>query len=219
MGARVTIKGLKPYLNAWKKDLTKDYIKAQGESLVSYARNKIIDIADAIKATGYDMEDNGNLLDSLCWVVSFDGKKVGSGYYRKGTATEITYLHALFPEEVRKLYPVNGHALASMFIREHAKKSEKGQWRVYFAILAPYWGYWELGHHNVLTHRYEKFAIMVETRDDVSRDLNPAVVDFHSSYPTYSASGKGSFFGRMRKKVQRTTWKWKYNFDHWTSRR
>ena len=210
MGARVTIKGLKPYLNAWKKDLTQDYIKAQGEALVSYASNKIVQIADAIKATGYDMEDNGNLLDSLCWVVSFDGKKVGSDYYRKKQAGEKSYLHTRFPKEFWKNYPVDGHALASLFIREHGKRSEKGQWCVYFAILAPYWGYWELGHHNVLTRRFEKFAVMVEKSDEVRRELSPAAVDFRSSYPTYSApNGNGSAFGRMRKMVQKTTWKWK----------
>ena len=169
------------------------------------------------------MEDNGNLLDSLCWVVSFDGKKVGSGYYRKEIAKKESYLHSLFPADVWEMYPVNGHALASLFIREHAKKSEKGQWRVYFAILAPYWGYWEVGHRNVLTRHFEKFAVMAETWDDVKRDLKPATVEFYRSRPNYfmpnKPSLKGSSFERRRENLGKSPWKEKAHYDRWPNRR
>ena len=53
---------------------------------------------------------------------------------------------------------------------QRSQPSTKG-WRVFFAILAPYWGYWESGHKNVMTDKFEKFAVMTHVYDEVKREL------------------------------------------------
>lgn len=209
-----------------EEKLVKNLVNEQTNRLIAYAKEKIVEIAKDIQSHGYGMDRTGNLLDSLCWVVSYDGHEAGSGFYRSQRASRNSYLHELFSnsqraieergisgDEIKAMYPVYGHALAEMFISEHGSKSKKGQWVVYFAILAPYWGYWEVGHQNILTHQYEKFAVMAEFRDKVAKDLKPAEVSFFRSRPSYNIPK----LKRLLDNMSKDRYKEKRHFSRWPS--
>lgn len=209
-----------------EEKLVKNLVNEQTNRLIAYAKEKIGKIAVDIKSHYYSMDNTGNLLDSLCWVVSYDGHEVGSGFYRSQQASHNSYLHELFSnrkrateergisgDEIKAMYPVYGHALAKMFISEHGSNSKKGQWVVYFAILAPYWGYWELGHKNIMTSKYEKFAVMAEFRDKVAKDLKPAEVSFFSSRPSYNIPK----LKRISDNMSKNSYKEKRHFSRWPS--
>lgn len=200
-------------------------IEEQSRRLVEYARNKINTLGEKIAAYhgAHNMDAEGNLLDSLCWGVCYDGQIIGSGFYREQTASKPSRLHAFYGddsvaffaggrrrwkqvqnasshENMQMLHstsfdygnpaePVNGHALAEDYIRKAASKSKKNQWLVFFAILAPYWGYWEKGftlvHGWSRQKRYEdgfqgstfmQFSVMSEFYDGLKSDLSPAKV-------------------------------------------
>lgn len=145
--------------------------------LVEYAKTKITEIGNKIQTyhSKNHMDRTGNLLNSLCWGVSFNGDVLDSGFYRDVVLHEkgidknsFSYMHELWPD-YKYAYPVDGRAMADEFLRR-AQPSTKG-WRVFFAILAPYWGYWESGHKNVMTDKFEKFAIMTQVYDEVKREL------------------------------------------------
>lgn len=160
------------------------------------------------------MDASGNLLDSLCWGVCYNGQLVGSGFYREKTATDRSMLHELTKVQLiegsgrskwRDLYgaskkemesafsemtagePVDGRRRAEGFIEKESKNSKSGQWKVFFAILAPYWGYWEKGHHNVFTKKFEQFAVMTQFYDRVKEDLKPARTRIRVSVAKYAS--------------------------------
>lgn len=156
-------------------DSVKDSIDAY---LVDYAKSKIISIGNHIKSrdTRNNFDRTGNLLNSLCWGVSYNGDVLESGFYRdpailrdKGIdGNSYAYMHELWGD-YKYAYPVDGRAMAEAFL-QHAQPRTKG-WRVFFAILAPYWGYWESGHKNVMSNKFEKFAVMIHVYDEVKREL------------------------------------------------
>lgn len=156
-------------------DAVKDSIDA---FLVDYAKTKIVDIGRKIQAyhSANNMDRTGNLLNSLCWGVSYNGDVLDSGFYREETIHDDmgidhngqSYMHELLPD-YKYAYPVNGRAMANEFL-QRSQPSSKG-WRVFFAILAPYWGYWESGHKNVMTGKFERFAVMTHVYDEVKREL------------------------------------------------
>jgi hypothetical protein len=187
-------------------------VDAIGGILVEYAKDKVLEIANRIKSTGYKMDRTGNLLDSLCWFVSYRGKLLGSGFYRGQSASKNSYLHELFSSDIREMFPVHGHALAEMFIADWGKKSYDG-WCVAFAILAPYWGYWEQGHDNKLTGKYERFAIMAEIYDEVNRELKPSGIRFYRSRHHYTIDKLNKMFKNMQKSV----YKEKRHYSKWPS--
>jgi hypothetical protein len=142
--------------------------------LVEYAKNKIVQIGKTIQSyhSKNNMDRTGNLLNSLCWGVSYNGDLLDSGFYREETINgEMgidhngeSYMHELW-RDYKYAYPVDGRAMAEEFL-QRSQPSTKG-WRVFFAILAPYWGYWESGHKNVMTDKFEKFAVMTHIYDEV----------------------------------------------------
>lgn len=203
--------GLDSFLKSMAKEVNDFWVKEQIARLVEYAINKIGEIASAIQSHGYSMDRTGNLLDSLCWVVAYNNEYKASGFYREQTANDNSYLHELFTTEIREMFPVYGHELARMFIEEHGSKS--GQFAVYFAVLAPYWGYWEVGHKNVLTHQYEKFAVMAEFRDRVEKDLKPAKISFFRSRPHYTIPK----MKKMYKRMSESPYAEKRHFKRWPS--
>lgn len=154
-------------------DAVKDSIDAY---LVDYAKTKIVQIGSKIKSKEYDMDRTGNLLNSLCWGVSYNGEVLESGFYRdppvlrdKGVdGNSFAYMHELW-RDYRYAYPVDGRAMAETFL-QRSQPNVKG-WRVFFAILAPYWGYWESGHKNIMTNKFERFATMTHVYDEVKREL------------------------------------------------
>ena len=158
-------------------------VAEQNRRLVEYAKSKIRLIGDAIQLynSKNHMDRTGNLLDSLCWCVSYKGKVVESGFYRDQMATKLSYLHEWFHNNTE---PVGGHVLASNFLKQMSNLSHSG-WRMFFAILAPYWGYWEKGFNFKGKNgtKFLQFKVMSEFYDMASEDLKPAKVTIKSEYP------------------------------------
>lgn len=174
-------------------------LNMQKDLFVEYARAKIQEIGDRIHShnSKNHMDRTGNLLDSLCWGVSYNGKLYGHGFYRPKQATEPSYLHEWSKASFRDKYdksswvddadasePVNGRELAKEYLDSYGNRGGKG-WRVFFAILAPYWGYWEKGFilktgggrsSIPRNERFVQFAVMTEFHDEIKRDLKPMYV-------------------------------------------
>lgn len=199
--ARVYIKGLNAYLKKYGKDLKKEIANKQTTNLIDYAKTTIQRIGDKIASytSQNNMDDTHNLLDSLCWGLVYNGKLVSKGFYRQQKASEESHLHDWFDSDISSLFPVYGHGLAEQFIQRFAKRNGSGQgWRIFFAVLAPYWGYWEEGftmiHYNPKSKfrgaTFTKFAVMTEFYDVVKADLTPAKVTFHNYVPKYNTNKK-----------------------------
>lgn len=204
-------------------------VAEQNSRLVEYAKKGIVELGSAIAAipTKNNMNDTGNLLDSLCWGVCYNGELIGSGFYREQSASKPSHLHAystaavlegstrrkwkdLYNADVQKARslqesnwsytsaaePVNGHQLAAAYIDKAAKTCKNGQWMVFFAILAPYWGYWEEGHNNIFLKRFVRYQVMTEFYDKAQADLKPAKtrlkihVEKYASKSLYSSAKK-----------------------------
>ena len=140
------------------------------------------------------MDRTGNLLDSLLWGVSYEGKLVEGGFYRDAQARGESYLHEWFSGDVKYLIPVNGRQLAQTYMQKYGNNGAKG-WRVFFAILAPYWGYWEKGFTMKSgggdsgiprSTRFMQFAVMTQFYDEIKKDLKPARVRFRVSVAKYN---------------------------------
>jgi len=205
--ARVYIKGLNAYLKKYGKDLKKEISGKQTANLLEYAKNTIQSIGDKIASysSANNLDRTGNLLDSLCWGLVYNGKLVGKGFYRPQKASEESHLHEWMSSDISSLFPVYGHGLAEQFIQRFAKRNGSGQgWRVFFAVLAPYWGYWEEGFTMVhgwsnnggkskfMGATFKQFAVMTEFYDVVKSDLKPAKVTFHNYVPKYNTNKKNN---------------------------
>ena len=198
--------------NALRKNLEESLTRQQTKLLIEYAHEKVQEIGNTIASYhgSHGMDDTHNLLDSLCWGVSYKGKIEASGFYRPKKASTPSTLHDWsklwlqqigtngereFVEVDSNSFPlVNGHELANEYIDSYGKKSTKG-WKVFFAILAPYWGYWEKGF--TLKHGFSKkggftgathmrFAVMTQYYDQIKQDLKPARMYFGVSVAKYS---------------------------------
>lgn len=194
------------------KQMMANVVAEQNRRLIEYAKEKIVVLGTRINSYGSrnHMDDTGNLLDSLCWGVCYDGEMVGSGFYREQMASKPSLLHSFYGEESVDLFvgglkrwrmiqnakdletmkwlqassyegwspaePVNGHALAEAYLAKAPKTCKEHQWKVFFAICAPYWGYWEEGFRNVRTGTFMQFQVMTEIYDMMKADLKPAKV-------------------------------------------
>lgn len=206
---KTRIVGLDSYLKNVKKDVTDFWVSEQNRRLIDYAMEKIIQIGDRINSyhSSNHMDRTGNLLNSLCWGVSYDGKLVAAGFYRKrvlhnkGIAQDTkSYLHEWFSGDEKYLIPVNGRQLAIQYARSYGNNGSKG-WKVFFAILAPYWGYWENGFNmrrkimsnsdwdeddvSNTTSRFLRFSVMTEFYDIIKKELKPARVRFRHPITKY----------------------------------
>lgn len=188
---------------ALRKDLLEVLSFEQTQLLVNYAIEKVSEIGERIQTyhSANHMDRTGNLLNSLCWGVSFQGSLKAGGFYRdaitraNGIAkTSTSYLHEWFGGEEKYLIPVNGRELAESYLQSYGNNGAKG-WRVFFAILAPYWGYWEEGFTMRTgggnsgvprTERFMQFAVMTQFFDEVKADLKPARVRFRVSVAKYN---------------------------------
>lgn len=174
---------LKFNAKAWGRHLFNQLAPEQTRRLIAYAKVRIDEIGASIEAfpDGNNMDRTGNLLDSLCWAVYYNGSKKGFGYYRKPQAVIDSALHEWFapPGE-----DVNGRYRAQMFLQEYNPETKKG-WELFFAILAPYWGYWEKGHVNVRNSTTQKWSVMATHYDFVMQDLTPTKVTFKNYVPNY----------------------------------
>lgn len=201
--------GLNP--KSLEQKIVKDYIDAQKKALTEYAESKVQEIGDEIKSYHgrHNMDRTGNLLDSLCWGVSYSGKLSASGFYRPAQANSQSGLHewstVSFKDKVSGRYqerinadePVNGHQLAQDYIEKYGNSPSQG-WKVFFAILAPYWGYWEKGF-TIRTFggtRILQFAVMTQFFDQVKSDLKPMRTRIRISVPKYASK---SLYAQARK--------------------
>lgn len=170
--------------------LYKRAAEMQSEILVDYAKRIIVEIGDKIQEFGSanHMDRTGNLLNSLVWGVSYNGKLIERGFYRNAESTEESYLHEWMDSDTSSLFPVNGHEKARQFSTRFARSGGNG-WRVFFAVLAPYWGYWESGF-TLKSHfgggsQHMQFQVMTHIFDEVRMDLRPAKVTFTVGVPKY----------------------------------
>lgn len=184
----------------WEKDLIKYWVGQQNAWLIAYAKEKIQEIGNRISSyhSRHHMDDTGNLLDSLCWGVSYDGKPIASGFYRSQKATQAALMHGWslvefregsgkqkwdYENKIKNPFSemhagesVWGHQRAAEYLERAGAKSKAGQWKVFFAILAPYWGYWEKGFNMKLPKggtTFLQFSVMAETYDTVKGELKP----------------------------------------------
>ena len=192
--------------NALRKSLLKDYMEEQTKVLVKYASDKIQEIGDKINSypSYYQMDRTGNLLNSLCWGVANNGKLLKGGFYRKNPILKDngilhnseSFLHEWLSGDERYTYPINGRELARNYVNSYGNHDYKG-WKVFFAILAPYWGYWEKGfklrrrtsyyqEDDAVNYSYMRFAVMTEFFDEVRNELKPARTRFRCSVNKYS---------------------------------
>lgn len=186
--------------NALKKVMMENLTEEQTRRLVAYAEDKIKEIGDQIQTynSRNHMDRTGNLLNSLCWGVAYNGELKASGFYREASSLKESYLHEW--GEYGGTFVVDGHAEAENYIQKYGKVgSGNGYWRVFFAVLAPYWGYWEKGFtfKGVKETRFLQFAVMTQTYDKIKKELKPAKVNFHISKsieysPSYDWKGKTS---------------------------
>lgn len=176
--------------------MMKNVVAEQNRRLVEYAKEKILAIGNQIQTyhSRNHMDRTGHLLDSLLWGVSYEGKLVEGGFYRDAQARGESYLHEWFSGDVKYLIPVNGRQLAQTYMQKYGNNGAKG-WRVFFAILAPYWGYWEKGFTMKSgggdsgiprSTRFMQFSVMTQFYDEIKKDLKPARVRFRVSVAKYN---------------------------------
>lgn len=202
--------------DAWGKDLMNYWVGQQNERLIAYAKDKIQEIGNRISSyhDRHHMDDTGNLLDSLCWGVSYDGKSIANGFYRSQKAKDAAIMHGWSKVEIREGSgkkkwdyenkiknpfsemhageSVWGHKRAAEYLERAGVKSKAGQWVVFFAILAPYWGYWEKGfslrtgkdHTRTVSLQ---FSIMTEFYDAVKGELKPMRTRFSVHVDKYAS--------------------------------
>lgn len=231
--------------NELAESMMANAVTEQNRRLIEYAQKGILELGYTIASisTKNNMDDTGNLLDSLCWGVCYNGEMIGSGFYREQRATRPSELHAYSKAEVlegrtrrkwKELYntdvqkarmlqaanwsetsasePVNGHELAQAYIDRAAKKCKAGQWMVFFAILAPYWGYWEAGHNNVFMRRFVRYQVITEFYDKMKTDLKPAKVKPpHIHVEKYASK---SLYASAKKNLKDP-----HRFDSWLTNR
>lgn len=193
---------------ALAKDILNNLVPYQTNLLIEYAMAEIKKLGDRIAsyngANGLDR--TGNLLNSLCWGVTYDGALKASGFYREETHKKRTnrkgderglgrqggndsFLHEFFGNDAEL---VEGRKLAKEYLQNVRGKANK--WTVFFAILAPYWGYWESGFTMKsgggnsgipFSSRVMQFQAMSYVWDDVRKDLKPAKTDITVYRPKY----------------------------------
>lgn len=197
-------------------------VEIQTQRLIDYAKEKVRLIGDAIQLynSQHHFDRTGNLLNSICWGVAYSGKLKDYGFYRdanvksyntsKNYSTNQSFLHEFF-YDVREAYEVDGRRLAESFIKSRGRASAPGWWRIWFAILAPYWGYWEEGFRMKSNfgnrEKFLRFQVMSEFHDKVKEELSPAKVTMDVFVPEYSHDSLKWDFEKYQKNV-----KYQYNY-------
>ena len=163
------------------KEILSKTEEEQTRRLIAYAKEEIQRIGDDISVfpRANSLDRTGNLLDSLCWGVFYKGSLKGFGYYREEQADEDSFLHEYSRP---KGMSVNGHFMASQFIANYEPDIIRG-WEVFFAVVAPYWGYWEEGFTHPISNDFFQWQVMTNHYDVVKKDLAPSKVEFNTYIP------------------------------------
>jgi hypothetical protein len=179
-------KKTKVRLNAKKlhADMMKKVVGIQTERLINYAISEVTKMGDEllVKMRGKPSDRTHNMLNSLVWAVYYDGKEEKHGYYRKSSSTRgDASLHEISKDPIA----VNGRQLARQFLDTYQPRQKNG-WEIIWAILAPYYAYWEQGHENVFYGKYVKFNMMTQRYDDIKNALGTKVnVTIQVNVPKY----------------------------------
>lgn len=211
-------------------EMMKNLSAEQTNRLIEYAKQTILEIGDKIQTyhSRNHMYRSGHLLRSLCCGVSYDGKLVYSGFYgdialKSHTTwneanTTNSYLHEWIPEY--EAFQIDGRQMAQNYIQRYGSAGSGNKtWRVFFAILAPYWGYWETGFNMVhgkgknKKSSFHQFAVMTEFYDKVGNELKPAKVKFQITKDTnytksYHVKSVKGHKGYVRGTIER-------RYDNW----
>ena len=164
-----------------EKRLFDHWVGEQIERLIKYAEDKVVQIGVRINSyhRAHHMDRTGNLLNSLCWGVAYNNKLYKYGFFRDGAEKGESFMHERYADYMYA-FPVHGRALAEQFIKSSGKMTGANRFRVFFAILAPYWGYWEKGFKMKYKggSTFMQFSVMAEIYDQVTSELSPAEVKF-----------------------------------------
>lgn len=206
MGTKTRIVGLN--LGKIKQTLMDNAIEVQTERLVAYAQSEMMKLGNRINSYvgAHHMDRTGHLLNSLCWGVTYNGTMKASGFYRDeelhSRGIEVgrqSYLHEFFNNDKEE---VEGRRLAEDFLRSY--QGSGNGWDVFWAVLAPYWGYWEGGFNmksggNTVykkkpsrtraipfSSRRMQFSAMIHTYYEARMDLKPAKTKITVYRPKYS---------------------------------
>lgn len=205
------------------KRLIDNAITEQNSRLVEYAKKEIKRLGDMILAynEANHMDRTGNLLNSLCWGVTYDGKMVECGFYRSERTnirfnrwgqvrgmgfrdSRESHIHEWSEPEGEE---VDGRKRAEEFLL--SKHGQKGKWTIFFAILAPYWGYWESGFtlrggggaSGMPRHsRFMQFQVMTHIYDDVRMSIKPYTTHITVYIDKYSYHAKSATGRRYKNK-------------------
>lgn len=194
--------------NKIKAQLLAASIEEQNRRFIAYAKEKILEIGDRIKTynAANHLDRTGNLLNSLVWGVVYNGKLIERGFYRNADSMRESYLHEWSGSDISSMFPVDGHERARKFSTEYARSCGKG-WRVFFAILAPYWGYWESGFRikSGGKAKFMQFQVMSQVFDEVRMELKPAETHLTVNVPHYEGSNrkyKNKKYTNLKKKAR-----------------
>lgn len=193
-----------------RETLLKKLEEEQTKRLTLFAEAEIKKLGDKIQTyhSRHHMDRTGNLLNSLCWGVSFNGKLAASGFYRDAVThsrgrdgSSVSWLHEFFSETGDV---VDGRRLAEEFIESKKNGGKEKGWNMFVAVLAPYWGYWESGftmkggggfnpESGTTFARFTRrlqFQVMTHIFDDVRIGLKPAKTHFSVYVPKYQYRNK-----------------------------
>lgn len=210
--------------NALKKVLFDNLVEEQTKRLIAYAKDTTEKIGKRILEynRANNLDRTGNLLNSLCWAVAYNGENKGYGFFRdpvlraKGKEGDSrSFLHER--DGNYEAFEVDGRALAQSYIDKYGKYTYNG-WRMFIAILAPYWGYWEEGFNmknRFGASTFTRFQVMTYLYDQIQEDLRPAntkikvyVDQYSNDYVVNFKNGKSSpQKGSLTKKYERWDWK------------
>ena len=183
--------------------MMKIVVDEQTARLIAYAKEEIQYIGDAIRAGhwGNHFDRTHNLLNSLCWGVSYQGKLIDYGFYResgdvqprptkRGGGSAESFLHEFssLSEGRGAQIPVVGREIAERYVKKYGGNERSRGWRIFFAILAPYWGYWEKGFNMTIKGKsagFYRFMVMTQFYDEIKQDLKPARTRFRVSVPKF----------------------------------
>lgn len=216
---------------ALKKQIMANAVANMNLGLVAYAKEEVKRIGDRIQTyhSANHMDRTGNLLNSLCWGVTYEGKTVENGFYRaprtnirfnrwkqlRGMGTGEEFGSRLHEWTSPQGEEVNGRQLAEDFL--NAYKGKPNGWTVFFAILAPYWGYWESGFTLrsgggssgiPRSSRFVQFQVMTHVYDDVKSAIPSSKMHIDVYIPTYSYKSRSAKGKKYKNKPFTKKIKW-----------
>jgi hypothetical protein len=146
------------------KKINNARIKQQTDKLCVYA-SKMIKKINTFREAGMSNPSGdwtGNLGDSLCWIVYYNGNIANSGYARNQAMAQDAQHDSSVSGDIW------GRELANNFIRSHNPSTTKG-WEVVWAATVNYASKLEKGNSDV--HKGVRLRIISQVFDNVVGDF------------------------------------------------